>query len=272
MMDPLITLGTVPYLNVQPNLWALEKHLVPGAENVKIIPEVPRRLAANLYEGQYDSAIVPVFEYFRHPGHYTYVPGPIIGARGAVHSVMLYSSQPLEQLRRVYLDVSSLTSVHLFQVIAAEIGLDLEYLDTSIEPVPLPLPPATGWVVIGDPAMRQHNQHPYTLDLGEAWQELTGLSFVFAAWLVPQGVNKPGLTEILNASLEMGLQNLPQVAADSAARFGFEPDFALRYFEKYIYYRLGDQELAGWHEFGRLLHKHGFIQTLPELRPYTSKD
>lgn len=264
--DTSIILGTVPYLNVQPMLWAIEQGIC--GSGVSIISEVPRRLAASLAAGAYDTAIVPVFEYFRHPDLYTYIRGPVIASRGEVYSVLLFSAEPWEKLKRVYLDTSSLTSVHLFKILAAEKGIELEYLDAGSHSVPFPLPPGTGWVVIGDRAIAEQGRHPFALDLGLAWRELTNLPFVFAAWLVPSGIQKPELVALLNESLELGMQNLEKVAADSAVRFGVSQEFALRYFTSFIQYYLGDEELAGWAEFGRLCHKHGLISNLPELRPY----
>lgn len=249
-------------------LWAIENKLVGAV--VTIVPAIPRSLASALAGGAYDAAIVPVFEYFRHPELYTYVPGPVIASRGEVHSVFLYSADTWTTLKTVYLDKSSLTSVNLFKVLAAEKGVDLRYVDTSEQPVPYPLPPGTGWVVIGDPAIAEWGRHPHTLDLGLAWKELTGLPFVFAAWLVPHGVRQPGLAALLSESLRLGLANLQQVCNDSAARFGVTPEFALRYFTRYLHYHLGYEELAGWAEFGRLLYKHGLISVPPPLRPYTA--
>lgn len=259
-------LGTVPYLNVQPMLWAVQEGLI--GDRVEIIPEVPRRLAAALAEGAYDTAIVPVFEYFRHPNLYTYVQGPVIAARGRVQSVMLFSSSPWQELKTVYLDSSSLTSVHLFKVLSAEKGLDLEYLDTANHDVPDILPSGIGWVVIGDPAIAELGRHKIEVDLAFAWQELSGLPFVFAAWLVPEGAHPSGLGALLGESLHLGLQNLERVAHDSATRFGVTEEFALHYFSTCIHYHLGGQELAGWREFGRLCHKHGLIESVPELRRY----
>ncbi len=261
-----IVLGTVPYLNVQPMIWAINTGIV--GKNVSIIPQVPRQLAAELYLGHYDTAIVPVFEYFRRPDHYSYINGPVIATRDAVLSVMLYSSEPLPKLHTVYLDASSLTSVHLFQVLAAEGGYNLEFIDTSTKPVPRPLPPGTGWVVIGDPAIAELSQHPCQVDLGSEWKKLTGLPFVFAAWLVPKQVKDKPLTRLLNDALLAGLTNLDQVANETAGQFNVSPDFALRYFSENIQYHLGDEELAGWKEFARLCYKHRLIEKVPDFREY----
>ena len=261
-----IILGSVPYLNVQPMLWAIHNGMV--GSNIEIIPQVPRQLASSLADGQFDSAIVPVFEYFRNPHFYTYINGPVIAARGRVQSVMLFASLPWEQLDTVYLDASSLTSVNLFKVLCAENGFRIKFLDTSQHPVPLHLPPGTGWVLIGDPAIAQLGRHPLEIDLAFAWQQLTGLPFVFAAWLVPKNKHPRGLQTILNESLRLGQANLRQVADDNAAKFQVTPDFALRYFNTCIHYQLGEQEQAGWQEFGRLCHKNKLVETLPELRQY----
>lgn len=263
-----ITLGTVPYLNVQPNIWALQKGLVPWPDPVKIVPDVPRRLAGRLAAGEFDSAIVPVFEYFRRPQAYCYVPGPVIAATGAVCSVNLVSSEPWERLHTIYLDASSLTSVHLFKVLAAERGLAFHYRDTATDPPPRPLPAGVGWVVIGDPAIQELGRHAWTMDLALAWRSLTGLPFVFAAWLAPRESRKPGLDALLGQSLVIGLDHLPTVASESAAPFNVTPDFALRYFRENIHYHLGEKELAGWAEFGRLCFKHQLVSELPALRAY----
>lgn len=262
-----IILGSVPYLNVQPMTWAIQKGLCGGKITLK--SEVPRKLAEALARGEFDTAIVPVFEYFRHPDLYTYIRGPVIAARGRVQSVMLFSGSPLEQLDTVYLDASSLTSVNLFRVIVAEKKLHVKFLDTAEHPAPAVLEPGVGAVVIGDPAIQQLGRHAYELDLAWAWQQLTGLPFVFAAWLVPTGRNPVGLPALLNESLRMGIANLEQVAKDSAERFGVTVGFALQYFTTSIHYQLGDRELEGWREFGKLCVRHGLIERLPELREFS---
>lgn len=262
-----IILGSVPYLNVQPMTWAIQKGLC--GNNLTIKSDVPRKLAQALTGGEFDSAIVPVFEYFRHPDLYTYIRGPVIAARGRVQSVMLFSGSPLEQLDTVYLDASSLTSVNLFRVLAAERKLDVKFVDTADQPPPDILEDGAGAVVIGDPAIQQLGRHAYELDLAWAWQQQTGLPFVFAAWLVPAGHNPTGLPALLEESLRMGLANLEQVAIDSAERFGVSVEFALQYFTTSIHYQLGDRELEGWREFGKLCVKHGLIDRLPELREFS---
>lgn len=259
-------IGTVPYLNVQPMVWAIEQGLT--GKDATLLPEVPSQLAKRLVRKECDTAIVSVFEYYRNPDLYTYIDAPVIASRNNVYSVMMYSADPWEKLTTVYLDAASLTSVNLFKVLSAEKGLNFEFRDTSRYPVPEPLPRGTGWVVIGDPAIAEAGKHPYAIDLGHEWKNLTGLPFVFAAWLVPAGIIRPGMAELLNESFRLGWENLEIVARDSAERFGISPEFALLYFTKNIHYHFGEAELAGWNAFGKLCYKHGLISKVPVLRQY----
>lgn len=260
-----IRIGLVSYLNVQPMIWALQKE---QRSDIQFQSLVPRKLAEALSDGTFDTAIVPVFEYLRNPDKYYYLSGTAIAARNPVKSVMLYSSVVLEDIQEVYLDTSSLTSVHLCQVLLAEKQISVKIRDMSQKDVPLPLPNGTAWVVIGDPALRELGKHRFTYDLAELWQQHTGFPFVFAAWLVPRNAQIIGLAKLLTESTLTGLANLRQVAEDVAEKFGTTPDFALDYFQNNIHYLLEDFELNGWKEFARLCYKHNLIETCPELVSY----
>ena len=127
-----VVVGTVPYLNVQPLIWALETGRVEadafGGHPFEIVPAHPRELAGRLRAGEFDVAIVPVFEYFLTPG-YRIVPMGALATQREVGSVTVFSDAPLEEVSRIYLDPSSLTSVNLLRVLAAERGLRAEMFE-----------------------------------------------------------------------------------------------------------------------------------------------
>lgn len=261
-------LGTVPYLNVQPITWAIEAGLVAHGQ-VEIQSSVPRRLAADLRAGKFHAAIVPVFEYIQNSRLYTYLDAPVIAARGQVLSVALYATSPWETLHTVYLDSSSYTSVNLFKVLAAEKGYNHIYIDTATQRAPYPLPAGTGWVVIGDPAIAEVGQHAHAYDLAAEWAQLTGLPFVFAAWIAPAGDGRQPLENLLAESLAVGRRHWNQLVEDSAARFNMSPHFVADYFSNYIHYHLGPNELSGWKLFADYCVKHKLVEHAPEFRPDT---
>lgn len=262
--------GAVPYLNVQPLVWAFETGVVPAADGdgnpIDFAGVRPRELAGRLHSGEFSVAIVPVFEYLRHPG-YTIIPGAAIATRRDVGSVLLFSDTPLDEVSAVHLDPASLTSVNLLKAIFAEQGRRVDWREESPHSGSdaSPLPPGAAQLLIGDPALAATGHHRFAHDLGAMWFELTGLPFVFAAWLVHPGARDAKLNRAFLAAKEAGLRNLESVAAERAGRFGFSPAFALRYFRENLCYNLGREEASGWSEFARLCVKHGLCPETPPL-------
>ncbi|MGI8906796.1 MAG: menaquinone biosynthetic enzyme MqnA/MqnD family protein [Candidatus Sumerlaeaceae bacterium] len=258
----------VPYLNVQPLIWQLQKHGKPDNVALKIRAARPRQLAQELAQGAHDAAIVPVFEYMLRPEFYTIVPGVSIASRAEVYSVMLFAASSLEQVRRVYLDSGSLTSINLLRVLMAERGLKPEYMDSAVaqwQPGDT-LNNTEAALLIGDPAMHERGRHPYQFDLGLLWQRQTGLPFVFAAWLVHPSARERPINGILQTAKEYGLHNLESIARDVAFEYGSTPADTLRYFRENLCYELGERELAGWRKFSELCVKHRLINVSPEFR------
>jgi len=82
--------------------------------------------------GAADIGIIPAAAYATIPG-LVILPGVAIASRKPVRSILLVSKVPLEQIRSVALDTSSLTSVALTKVLFAKWwGLDRTF--TSMAP------------------------------------------------------------------------------------------------------------------------------------------
>ncbi|MBX7244371.1 MAG: menaquinone biosynthesis protein [Candidatus Sumerlaeaceae bacterium] len=266
-MEFALRVGSVPYLNVQPLIWAFEKHAdlcgLIWPQKLEITSAVPSRLAEDLRRDIFDVAIVPVFEYLQNP-IYTVIPGVAIATRGAVASVMLHSASPLGEVTTIELDTSSLTSVHLLKVLLAERGLGVEYKVGTTAGTQLS--PGTARLLIGDPAMNETGRHPHNYDLGEMWRTSTGLPFVFAAWLVHPKARCLPLSDVFQKARNMGMAELEQVAAEWGPKSGKSPAAALDYFRRNLCFELGPRELEGWREYARLCHKHGFISDVPTIQ------
>src|SRR5438132_13805923 len=88
---------------------------------------VPSRCAAELEQGTADIGIIPVAAYATIPG-LVVLPGVAIASLNAVRSILLVSRKPLDQVKTVALDTSSLTSVALCKVLLAKwLGGPREY-------------------------------------------------------------------------------------------------------------------------------------------------
>jgi chorismate dehydratase len=206
--------------------------------------------------------MIPSIEYAF--GRYDIVPGIAIGSRGAVRSVSLYLSRPLEDVGRVALDTSSRTSVALVKVLLRErLGRDPEYVPMAPALADM-LAVADAALLIGDPALEQESTLT-RLDVGEEWARLTGLPFVYAFWAGPGGVvTRPGVAR-LRAALAEGLAALPEIAAGYANGAPGRAAAYESYLRTNVVYRLGDEEIAGLREFYRRAHELDLVPAHPEL-------
>jgi chorismate dehydratase len=247
-MERPIRIGAVHYLNTKPLIYDLDK-LAPEAE---LVLDVPSKLADWLAEGKLDVALIPVIEYFR-AGTYSIVPNIAIASRGPVLSVTLFCRVPWSGIRRVALDEGSRTSAALAQILLRRWrGLDPEV-------VPLPLEKsaeesdADAVLLIGDRAMRAclpGFAHAY--DLGQDWQDWTGLPFVYAVWAVREGADLGPVAGALLEAKSRGCARIGEIAQREATLLGLDAGFCRRYLAHIIHFDLGPRELAGLEHFYRL--------------------
>jgi chorismate dehydratase len=254
----VVRLGAVGYLNAEPHVYGLEQDA-----GFRVERDLPSRVARRLHAGEVDLGIIPSIEYAFGP--YAIVPGAAIASRGAVGSVCLFHRGPLERVRRVALDTSSRTSAALVRVLLRErLGRDPQYVPMGPGLVDM-LAVADAALMIGDPALDEDGEC-LRLDLGEEWQRVTGLPFVFAFWAGREGSLTPAGVRRLRAALADGRAHIDELALRQA---GGVPERAERYrayLREKIVFELGEPEQAGLREFYRRAHAISLIPAVPELR------
>src|ERR1043166_8829860 len=235
--------GSVPYLNAVPLTRGLE-------EQVTFV--VPSKLAEMLRRDELDAALVSVTEVLFND-RYDILDGIAVASLGEVKSVYLAHRRPIEEVREVFCDTASLTSVTLLRVLLAERGLRPEFKPlNSYDAATLP----DYAVLIGDPALNfllgPHEHEVW--DLGTAWYELTGLPFVYAVWALRRGVDNSRLRRQLREAKSFGLDTLDSIISSRAE---YDYDFRKDYLGWHIHYHLGTDEKRGLAKFIGLLRKHG---------------
>ncbi|MCC6446114.1 MAG: menaquinone biosynthesis protein [Armatimonadetes bacterium] len=258
-------IGSVPYLNTRPLIQYFLDH--PGRTGHRLIYAIPSRLVPMLREGQIDIAIPSAFSLFAVPG-LCIVPSAGIVSYGPVLSVRLFTRMPVEALRSVALDTSSLSSVALARILLAErFGLNPAYIAAPPDPEAM-LAVADACVLIGDPALRALLAGYESIDLAEEWFALTGLPFVFATWVARCDADLGDLPEVLLAAKRYGQACLPEIAECEAARLGFPPDFCRRYLTESVLFDLNEPEMRGLFRFRELSQKHGIVSDPTPIRVY----
>lgn len=214
-----LRVGSVPYLVARPLNLGLER-----VSGITLEYAVPAQLIQRLRAAELDVALVSSIELFRRPG-YQYISGLAVAGNGYVGSVQMFLKRPLAEIRTVALDPASRTAQALVQVLAKldpVLPADLTFLEVPLGEDPRQTD-CDAWLRIGDPALLEllREDLPY-YNPSEAWARLTGLPFIFAAWIVRPGLDTSQLAPLLPAfysASKLGLQSAPQMAHEAAAEW-----------------------------------------------------
>jgi chorismate dehydratase len=264
-----LRISAISYLNTAPLMWDFEHGDAGTAFDISYT--VPSRCAADLAAGSADIGIIPAAAYASIPG-LAILPGVAIASRRPVRSILLVSKVPLDQIRSVALDTSSLTSVALTKVLFAKWWGSGRTFTPMAPDIKKMTAEHDAGLVIGDPALKVDRSRYLTFDLAEEWIRLTGKPFVFALWVVRQAAlrNVPALdlAAIFQESRDHGLQpaSLDWIAREWAPRLGLSEAEIRAYLTENIYYDLDPACLDGLQLFYRYASECGVLPAAPELR------
>jgi len=268
-MRPL-RISAISYLNTAPLMWDFEHTEVGSAFEISYT--LPSACARALEAGTADIGIIPAAAYAQVAG-LVVLPGVAIASRRPVRSILLVSRVPVEKIRTVALDTSSLTSVALTKILFEKwLGGGREF--TSMVPnIEEMLSEHDAGLLIGDPALQIDRSRYLTVDLAQEWIRHTGKPFVFAFWAVRQNALREtapsqDLAAVFQQSRDHGLEpaNLDQMAREWAPRLGLKESDVRTYLTENIYYHLDAACLEGLQLFYRYAAEIGALPAAPEMR------
>ncbi len=240
-----IHIAAVSYINTFPFIYGIEKSgYLTGKYKLHI--ENPSKCAQYLIENKVDIGLVPVAIMNELP-YKDIVSSYCIGAIGEVKSVVLLSNSNLNDIKKIFLDYQSRTSVMLVKILAKffwDIDVLWENTKTGFENDKLK--ESEGAIIIGDRVFGQLNKFKYRYDLALEWKKFTGLPFIFAAWIA----NKPlpeNFKNLFNKSLAYGINHIPDAIKTYATK-----KYAID-LEDYLYenidYNLNTDKIQGMNKF-----------------------
>jgi len=265
-----LRISAISYLNTAPLMWDFEHG--DAARQFEISYTLPSACARALAEGTADIGIIPAAAYTQIAG-LQILPDVAIASRRAVRSILLVSQIPVELVRTVALDTSSMTSVALTKVLFEKWlggGRTFTPMEPDIEKM---LASHDAGLVIGDPALKIDRRQYHTLDLAEEWIRYTGKPFVFAFWAVRGDALREAdpsldLSAIFRDSRDHGLQpaSLDAIVRDWAPRLVLTETEVRTYFTENIHYQFDRNCLEGLRLFYRYAAEIGALPAAPELR------
>ena len=252
-MSAPVRVSAVSFLNARPLVHGLDRH----RDLFEVSFDLPSTCAGRLHAGAVDLGLIPAIEYLN--GDYRLVPGMAIGSDGPILSVAVFTTRPIDQVRRIALDTSSRTSATLCRILCAR-HWDIAPAFVSAAPrLETMLQKADAALVIGDPALAIDPvvAGVEKIDLGAAWRRLTGLPFVYAAWTGRDGALGPTHLAALDECRDAGLAARDALAAAAAAGDPALTATLTAYLRDNLKYTFGEREQAGLERFFELAAEVG---------------
>ncbi len=242
-----IRVGCVSYLNSKPFVEGLKN----SGAGFDISLDIPSVCASKLMDGTIDVGLVPV-AVIPALNYHEIISPYCISADGPVRTVVLASQMPLHDIKKIFLDYQSLTSVNLAKILAQHFWDISPLWEKAQYGYENKIEGDTAGVIIGDRVFDNHHKFSYIYDLAEEWGKFTGKPFVFACWVA----NKPlseNIKEQFGELLKSGIEALPVVIKNESSNY---PDRNIEdYFWHNIQFDLTDARKEGLELFLDYLKK-----------------
>lgn len=270
-MDNKLRIGEIPYANLFPIFYTLKKDYDCSA--YEFVAGAPSTVNKLLRDGEIDLSPSSSIEYLKNPSMYKIIEGHSISSRGAVGSILLFSSKFIEDLNDAVIHVSSQseTSIALLDIILRRFYNVKCELRNSVKPEESG---AAAFLLIGDDALKYSAKEmgnsgvgrTLVYDLGEIWYQKTGLPFVFALWIARADIyEKNGelldkFMKDLDSAKNTALKNLDDIAAQSPTSAFMTKKDTIAYWNK-LDYELTDEHKKGLELFRRYLVELELLST-----------
>jgi chorismate dehydratase len=265
----MLRVGCVKYLNARP--------LIRGWDG-EVDFDHPSALCNKLAAGKLDVALVSSFEFLRNP-IYRIVNDVSISSDGPVYSVVVAHRGKISDIEDIELDPASETSTNLLRSLLAECGLN-PHLVQGNGPKALEAKHSAR-LLIGDQAIRFRQEYVNEFsfwDLGEQWQKLFNVPFVYALWLIrPEVADPEQIANRLRNLRDENLAHLDDLVAETVTGVDFshcsykakadDPnqrgvlnrEFFFRYYREHLQFGLGERAKEGLRTFAKLCTTHDLI-------------
>lgn len=226
--------------------------LPPISEEIELIEDTPATLAELLKQDQIDIGLIPVAAIPELKQYYI-SSDYCIGTETEVATVCLFSEVPLDEIKTVYLDYQSRTSVALLKWLMQESwGIHPQLIHAKDESYRKEISGTTAGLVIGDRAFEQRKVSTFIYDLASEWRSITGLPFVFAAWIS----NKPLSDDFIdrfNKANAIGLSHIDEIVKSQH----FDLFDLSKYYKLHLSYFLDERKKKGMELFLRYVYSEG---------------
>lgn len=203
-------ISAISYANTLPFVYGLTH--APERPDIELMLDTPAECAMHLKNNVADIGLIPVGALQELP-YYEILPGFCLGANGPVRTVMLFSTVPVQKVKKIHLDPQSRTSNLLIRLLARDFwNIFPEWVMDAPGQELEKMPQGDARVLIGDRVFYAESLFPYQYDGAEEWKKFTSLPFVFGVWAANKPI-APDFVKQFNLALKYGVNHIPEAVA-----------------------------------------------------------
>ena len=266
-------MGKITYINASPVYYGIDNGMHP--DWLTLVPDVPAALNLKIRNGEIDISPISAAYYAMNHDQLLILPDLSISCDGPVLSVICVSRLPLDELtgKKVMFSNESASGASFLKMIFSGRGIRPEFSVGSVGQLNRIPEDVDAVMVIGDAALTQNweDRYEYRFDLGALWQEMTGLPFVFAVWVVRKNFAEahPELTaaahDLLLASRREGDTHTADIIDAGKERLGLSRDRIREYYHC-LSCDLDERKIKGMAAFFQGLYDQSILKAPAAIR------
>ncbi|MBU1168108.1 MAG: menaquinone biosynthesis protein [Proteobacteria bacterium] len=261
-----VNIGRISYINVSPVYYGLDRNTKPAW--LSMVTEPPAVLNRMLEQNNIVMSPVSSAAYAKNHDSWLLIPDVSISSFGKVMSVILASHYSLDDLhgRPIIFTEESATAANLVRYILARRKV-FPHIETRKITTPVNMADqADAVLVIGDAALTENWQDSFehVFDLGEIWNDMTGLPFVYAVWAIRRDYAQSCprtlslLKDLFLESKRLGDEHKDEIVLHASLKTGLTKERCRDYFQ-HLNCDFGPLHLKGLSTFFDGLYVLGLI-------------
>ena len=252
-MKTKIKISAISYINTLPFSYGIETCRLLK-DRIILSKDIPSICSKKLINNEVDLGLIPVAEISKIKSP-KIISNYCIGAVGKVNTVFLFSDVPLNEIKQIYLDYQSRTSVKLLKILAKNYWkINPVFINTAGAYEDM-ISGTNAGLIIGDRAFKYIKKFEHIYDLSEEWMNFTSLPFVFAAWVANKELPQSFINDF-NDALKNGLESKDYIIK-SYLKDNVKINFDIeKYLKQDISYHLDAEKRKGMDLFLKMLNLH----------------
>ncbi len=194
-------------------------------------------------------------------GGWNVLPNVCKSTKGPSKRTVLFFNKNLTEIESIAIPENARTSEMVLKLILKELHqIETKFVKLT-DSLSESLKKCDAVLLTGDQAIKEIQNNPVYIDLGEEWFDLTGLPLVYGFWIGNELSTEKSDFKKLTESYNFGLKNIDAIAKESK----FNSKYISDYLSLTVNYNFGEEEKAGLDELYRFAFFYGFVDYIPDF-------